>query len=149
MVSRQHASFDPDVEATAERAVRMLHLDEDIAQMGDLLLQQIEDCETFAGKATEAESEPVFVTLTLALMNNLIHYACAPDDIDAAAQWVRNRWPEAVPTQDPVATLAALTLIHLVDEGARRFQDDGEKKKTWTRIRQRIARSIRPRAAVT
>lgn len=134
----QDVAFDPQVERTAKHVVVMLDLQGTIDEMGPLLFQQIEDCETIAGTGPEADT--MFITLALPLANNLIHHAAAWYAVEQASTWVSDNWPSTVPSQDAVATLAALTLIHLVIEGAQKFADDPVKSKIWTRIRSRIAK---------
>jgi hypothetical protein len=130
-------ALDPQVVRIARRAVEMLDLQNAIDGIGPLLFQQIEDCETIASAAPDTDM--MFITLAVPLANNLIHHAAAWHAVEQAGQWVRANWPNTVPSQDPVATLAALTLIHLVVEGSEHFADDPVKKEIWSHIRQRIA----------
>ncbi|HKO58707.1 MAG TPA: hypothetical protein VJ276_22770 [Thermoanaerobaculia bacterium] len=138
----EQAVLDPQVEKTAEQAVRILDIGDAIQAMSELLFQQIEDCEIVAETAPPAEQDPTFLALTLPLANNLIHYAAAVWDMEAARQWVHNHWPQGLPAKDPIATLAALTLIHLVNKGSEHFREDAARKDVWARIGQRIVKLI-------
>lgn len=139
--------LDPQIERTAAQVVAMLQLDDAIEEIGPLLFQQIEDCETIA--AAGPDSGQMFVALALPLANNLIHHAAAWWAVEQASHWVRENWPRTLPSQDPVTTLAALTLIHLVALGSRKFgqSEDPLKKEIWSRIRERVTEFAQTPAA--
>jgi hypothetical protein len=78
-----------------------------------------------------------FVALGLPTAHDFIHLTTTRKKLDAARQWVRNRWSGAPPTSES-DTLASLMLIYVVNEGWMRRRADRAKRPIWDRIKHRV-----------
>ena len=133
----QSAVLDVRIEQIAAEAVRLLGVDVVLDQATDAVLSQFEDCDLFAMKAS-SDADDIFIELSLPIANALIHYATSRHQMADAKSWLHREWPFLADAQDPTSTLAALTLMHIVNEGWRRYRTDPDKRDIWMRIQQRV-----------
>jgi hypothetical protein len=136
------------IEQLAAEAVHLLGVDAVLDHATETVFPQFEDCDRFA-IASPAAADSTFIALSLPIANALIHYATSRRQMADAKSWLRREWPEVADAQDPTSTLAALTLMHIVNEAWRRYRDDPEKKEIWARIKERVDQFTVPRSEAT
>jgi hypothetical protein len=122
-------SFDR-LESLAAEAVAVLGILPSLKKAERTLLDQIEECDRFAGTSNHA----LFIVTTMPLANSFIHYAADLDALRNARQWASERWPG----QDPSSMLATLTLMYMIQQGVRVFGADPAQREKWDRIYARI-----------
>ena len=128
-----------NIETIAKTAVEYLGVGEAIRREAnregaDSLFARIEECDALAEDAP-VSSDMMFLALSLPIANALIYFATNRERLSRARAWAAQNWPNQ---EDPISTLAALTLIYIVETGWRQFQQDSEKSVIWSRINARV-----------
>lgn len=134
--SESGSSVD-EVEAISVEAVRILGVARAVQAEADILFPRIEECDSFA-EGAPVNADMMFLALSLPIANGLIHFATSRQKLNEARDWVWRRWKGQADEPDPISTLAALTLVYIIDQGWRHFKDVPEKRKIWQRIRTRV-----------
>jgi hypothetical protein len=145
----QHAAASK-IEEIAKTAVDHLGVAEAIRRESeregsDSLFTRIEECDTFA-EAAPVNSDMMFLALSLPIANGLIYFATNRERLRRAREWAARNWPGQ---DDPISTLAALTLIYIVKSGWRTFKSDPEKAPIWSRINTRVEKLKQDSVAAT
>jgi hypothetical protein len=116
-----------------------------IAEMADTIFAKIEACEAFSSGSKDADA--FFLATSLPIANAVILYRTPHDRLMRARAWARERWPSEA---DPDVALATWTLIHIINQGWKRYSTIAEKKPLWDRIRAHMAvLTEEPRSAST
>jgi hypothetical protein len=128
-----------DLESIAKTAVDYLGVVETIRREAeregaDSLFARLEECDTFA-EAAPVNSDMMFLALSLPIANGLIYFGTSRDRLRRSREWAAEKWPQQ---DDPISTLAALTLIYIVKMGWHRFRSEPEKSQIWSRINGRV-----------
>ena len=129
---------DSDVDVVAAEAVRLLDVRDFIDHNLDSLGVKLEEANRTAG-TRDKESDARFAALSLAAVAMVIEYFSNKKDMAAAEAWVREYWGAETPGRDTKTILTALTLIYVVQQGAKRYADDPERGATWQEITARLA----------
>ena len=130
-----------EIERIAEEAVEKLEVANAIHLERKALFSRIEECDKFASGAP-VNPDMMFLALSLPIANGLIHFATSRQALKEARDWVRNNWRDQEHEPDPVSTLAALTLIYIVEQGYKEYKRDRERKETWKRIKERVEKLV-------
>jgi hypothetical protein len=140
--TRDWTVLESDLESLAAEAVGILQIGPEIERLSSTLFEQIEVCDAFAASSIDS----LFMPTALPLANALIHYAASKPALGNARIWSHERWPDE---KDPTRMLATLTLIYIIELGAKTFAGDPERGVTWRRIFGRISTILQeePRVA--
>lgn len=137
------------VDDVAAKAVSLLDVTEFIRRNIDGLYDKLEESDRLAA-GSPMNDDVMFVALSLPAVQGIIQFASSRKDLDVAMKWVKDHWKDKSHDPDPMSILSALTLIYIVEEGVKRYEQDAERKKTWSRIRGRLgalkdeAQKVRP-----
>ncbi len=128
-----------DVEKLANDVVELLGVEDaitrEIERKGDdSLFARIEECDKFAIDAP-VNSDMMFLALSLPIANGLIYFATSRERLRIAREWIQTNWHDK---DDPISTLAALTLIYIVKRGWREYHSRADKQDVWVRINRRV-----------
>jgi hypothetical protein len=95
----------------------------------DSLYRRLSEALDSAQKAQDPGTQ--FRTMSLPIVNGLIHFASTRHQLDNAIDWVEKANVKRI--ADPTSTLAALTLLYIVDNGVTSEVGD---QSVWRKMRE-------------
>jgi|GEM_PF-2651650 len=95
--------------------------------------------------AVQAQLLTFLVSMSLPIVTGLIHFASTHAQLDDAIRWVKTEWPDVGNVADPIPTLAALVLIHIVEQGLATHANDPDRTENWMEMKKHVEKQ-KPRA---
>lgn len=103
----------------------------------DSLYARLSEALLYARRSPGNE-EMMFVSMSLPIVTGLIHFASTHAQLDDAIRWVKTEWPDVGNVADPIPTLAALVLIHIVEQGLATHANDPERTENWIEMKKHV-----------
>lgn len=124
------------IDVTAEEAVRILNVARlfEGHETSERIFAHLIECEKFAEAEKVRDPDTVFVELARDISTELIMFATNVARLQQAREWIAANELAAGRDADPLSVLAELTLVYIVNVGAKRHPQDPR----WMQMKKRV-----------